>query len=336
MARFSKMNAGQCSLVPLTHSWETTPGRLKEAVLYSFIGIAVLFVLQFLVVVPFVENAGERRTSQGYFALHTIANAAISVLTFKDLLLVATDANLALCTLESSPIPLALVASIHATHCLFYGLNWVDKLHHIVMIAVGLPFMFIARAGAIGNFCLFFICGVPGGIDYAMLVAVKLGKMKPIREKKINVHLNTWIRAPFLVISAFLCFVQIQQQLNMHWFQTLARFCCIVITWWNGQFFMERIVGNYHVNRYKYSLSPKTQKEIKRKLSEGDLTGIPLTDFDTDEHMLPPVMPDGFARSLSRTFGGGDGATAALGSLRRVGLSSSDLASLSASEDNED
>jgi hypothetical protein len=56
--------------------------------------------------------------------------------------------------------------------------------------------MFISKSGVIGNFCLFFICGVPGGIDYAMLVAVKMNMMKPIREKKINVHLNTWIRAP--------------------------------------------------------------------------------------------------------------------------------------------
>jgi hypothetical protein len=79
----------------------------------------------------------------------------------------------------------------------------------------------------------------------------------------------------FLVISAFLCFVQIQQQLSMHWFQTAARACCIVITWWNGQFFMERIVGNYHVNQYKYKLSPKMQKEIKRTASENELPARP-------------------------------------------------------------
>ena len=192
-AQVMSVEGGVCS--NLNHSWDTTPGQMKIAVYSSLLGIAVLWLVQKLVVANTVERTGPKRTSQGYFALHTLANAVISVLSFNDVVLVLTDAQQALCT-GCSVIPLALVASIHATHCLFYDLNWVDKLHHVVMIAVGLPFMFISKSGVIGNFCLFFICGVPGGIDYAMLVAVKMNMMKPIREKKINVHLNTWIRAP--------------------------------------------------------------------------------------------------------------------------------------------
>ena len=43
---------------------------------------------------------------------------------------------------------------------------------------------------------VFFICGLPGGVDYAMLSAVRYGFMDELTEKYINTHLNTWIRIP--------------------------------------------------------------------------------------------------------------------------------------------
>ena len=43
-----------------------------------------------------------------------------------------------------------------------------------------------AQVGPIMNFNLFFICGVPGGIDYLMLALVKERIMLPLTEKKHN------------------------------------------------------------------------------------------------------------------------------------------------------
>ena len=40
------------------------------------------------------------------------------------------------------------------------------------------------QVGPLMNFNNFFMCGVPGGLDYAMLFAVKHGWMSPLQEKK--------------------------------------------------------------------------------------------------------------------------------------------------------
>jgi hypothetical protein len=52
------------------------------------------------------------------------------------------------------------------------------------------------------------MCGVPGGIDYCMLFCVKSGWMTPLKEKSYNAMINVWIRAPFLVCTGTLVFVQ--------------------------------------------------------------------------------------------------------------------------------
>ena len=42
--------------------------------------------------------------------------------------------------------------------------------------------------------------GLPGGIDYLLLILVKIGKIKSIEEKRINTYLNNYIRAPGILI----------------------------------------------------------------------------------------------------------------------------------------
>ena len=49
----------------------------------------------------------------------------------------------------------------------------------------------------------FFICGLPGGIDYGMLAAVKEGLLSSEREKFLNTKLNVWMRAPGLTMVAY-------------------------------------------------------------------------------------------------------------------------------------
>ena len=46
--------------------------------------------------------------------------------------------------------------------------------------------------GPIANTYFFFICGLPGMIDYFMLGLAKLGKLDIMEEKRINAFLNVW------------------------------------------------------------------------------------------------------------------------------------------------
>jgi hypothetical protein len=46
------------------------------------------------------------------------------------------------------------------------------------------------------NSLLFFITGIPGAMDYAMLSMVKENLMDKLEEKRLNTHINVWLRMP--------------------------------------------------------------------------------------------------------------------------------------------
>ena len=55
----------------------------------------------------------------------------------------------------------------------------------------------------------------PGGVDYAMLVAVKKGWMTSDSEKKYNSIIQLWIRAPGCIIHSVLSYVNWEIGSNM-------------------------------------------------------------------------------------------------------------------------
>lgn len=199
-----------------------------------------------------------RHTQARYFALHVICNAWISLLCLPDLLYVVSDPVNALKQRETvNHWPSCLVFSIHLYHMLFFkNLQWIDWLHHILMVVIGAPLLVAGEMGHLMNFNHFFMCGVPGGLDYAMLFAVKHGWMDPLDEKKFNSAINVWVREPALVVTAAYGYLQIhlQGQSFSGWVTAIRVFLCLLATW-NGLFFMERVVGNYHVCNYKAKLA---------------------------------------------------------------------------------
>ena len=147
----------------------------------------------------------------------------------------------------------------------------------------------------------FFMCGVPGGVDYLLLFLVKHSWMAPLEEKRIATIINVWFRAPWLVSVA--CFGYIQFFIDntpLHIF--LFRCFLLMLAAWNGLFFMERVVGNFHVNRYK-------QKQQKTGSPDADAQRATTStgedqDYETDEHVLPSaVIPQSLSRPLGLTRG---------------------------------
>ena len=72
--------------------------------------------------------------------------------------------------------------------------------------------------------------------------------------------MNVWLRAPALVMIATLAYVQCFLQPAVPQWLIAVRFVLIVLGMWNGLYFMERIVGNAHVNNYKAKLEQKKLK----------------------------------------------------------------------------
>ena len=106
-----------------------------------------------------------RHTEARWFALHVIANAWISLLCLPDLYLILTDPVTSLANRTTvNHWPTALVFSVHMYHMLFFAnLQWIDWLHHILMVVIGGPLLITGEMGPLMNFNHFFMCGLPVG-----------------------------------------------------------------------------------------------------------------------------------------------------------------------------
>lgn len=67
-----------------------------------------------------------------------------------------------------------LIFAIHAYHIVGFKLSSEDLFHHIMFVPIIVGVHFIYPWGAVGNMLSFFISGLPGGLSYFLLAAVKV------------------------------------------------------------------------------------------------------------------------------------------------------------------
>jgi hypothetical protein len=162
-----------------------------------------------LLLLGIIDVAYASKTPARWFIIHTCGNALVAITSTADLIRVLTDPMNVLKEKSASAIPTGFVLAIHAYHvCGFSNLNWVDWVHHGLMVGIALPLVIIAQYGPLMNYNNWFVCGVPGGLDYLMLTLVKFKKMEPLREKQLNTLLNVWMRCPFLLFSSLFSYLQ--------------------------------------------------------------------------------------------------------------------------------
>ena len=141
-----------------------------------------------------------------YFCLHTVANVVSAVASFPDVLRVLADPLHAFSGPSATMLANSAVISIHLYHCLFFKLQPGDLFHHAVFVTIlsGFAIPFKHVGGVSNNFGCFFLSGLPGGLNYAMLVLVKEGRMTSLYQKGWDAWINTWLRGPPMSVYAFL------------------------------------------------------------------------------------------------------------------------------------
>lgn len=179
-----------------------------------------------------------------YYAVHALHNAAITVFTAPNV--VQTLTNFAHVHDFATPaIASEFIVALHLYHVVMYfqKLRLDDWLHHVLMIGVALPLGLLVPSGSLMGYSLFFTTGLPGGLDYVLLTAVRNGWMESAAEKRANHAIQVWIRSPGCVsMAAFVCaFLTSQQQpvSALYWF---AASLTAALNYWNGQYFMAQVV----------------------------------------------------------------------------------------------
>jgi hypothetical protein len=190
-----------------------------------------------------------------YYFIHSIHNGLIVMSTFGDV--VNTFTNFKQLNLyDTNMVSVQLCFALHFYHLLYYWRKFLfeDWLHHGLMIGVALPLGVYLPSSTLLGFSLFFTTGLPGGIDYFLLFLVRNNWLNAIIEKRMNTWLNVWIRsagcsahAAFVVAYTFNQSIVNQDDNNLKFYASLVTAC---LTYWNGQYFMERVVSDYAKRSY--------------------------------------------------------------------------------------
>lgn len=226
--------------------------------LTAFQTMAYIFI--FMIPMSYV-NSCLQQSAYGYkarwFLLHAIVNGFVVVLTLPYVFRMLTEH---LPVFETATlIPSCLVMSLHLFHSMEFVLNRMDVIHHVIMSLVLLFPLCNAHNTdyvATSNYCLFFLSGLPGGIDYYLMFLVETNQLPSLTEKHYNTYLNTWIRAIGILYGVFLTH---QAYLVGRASAGCALAVCIALTW-NAQYFSSAVSYGYGYalaniqNEYRHSL----------------------------------------------------------------------------------
>lgn len=144
------------------------------------------------------------KKKETWYYLHTIFNFFIVKYTFNDFVntfYFKEDIIFNREIFNSRGLEIAI--GLHLFHIFqdYKGMDFTDWCHHLISCFMMGTIGFYNYHNPVFNSGIFFMCGLPGGIDYLLLFLVKLNMVDKITEKKINVFLNNWIRSPGILYS---------------------------------------------------------------------------------------------------------------------------------------
>ena len=192
-----------------------------------------------------------------WYAIHFIYNMFVVYICKGDLyeLLIDpihafTDSTFTTRFPVASTSAICAVMALHLSHPLLFTINRTDILHHVVMCLLLLIPYYYQTLLVIGttNSCLFFLSGLPGGIDYLMLVLTQWNIISKLGEKQWNTEINTWIRSPgilFCVFSLYLKYLYRTATPSNH----IAIWISIIVLAWNGQYYAKLASISYGAHR---------------------------------------------------------------------------------------
>jgi len=173
-----------------------------------------------------------------WFQLHSITNYVISALTLCDVCDCLLDPSQS--SIKQSPgYAAGLTLTLHLYHSVLFNMRVEDWCHHISGFIIT-PILIEHSCKGI-SFAYFFITGLPGAIDYSVLVLYKNDIVKKETHKFISSKLNAYIRMPGGIISSYLLFKDTISQpiINNH----MLLLCAFLYL--NSCFYGKQAIENY-------------------------------------------------------------------------------------------
>ncbi len=115
--------------------------------------------------------------------MHALVNAIVTIAAIPDTLRTARDPMQSM-EGRCNVVPAYMIVSLLMYHLVANFRVHPDDVWHHLLFGLGIGGVGLHYCpGPLQNALSFFISGFPGGVDYAMLMAIKDGMMEPITEK---------------------------------------------------------------------------------------------------------------------------------------------------------
>jgi hypothetical protein len=138
-----------------------------------------------------------KRADTRWCFVHAVANLVVAACTLRFVLRADTLDE------PEARFPITLAVALHAYHALRYELSRADWIHHAVFVpTIAVPGLLYDWRN-LGNAQLFFMCGLPGAVLYAVVVARRASPAarRALPEARISAAVNVGVRAPGVLLS---------------------------------------------------------------------------------------------------------------------------------------
>jgi hypothetical protein len=174
----------------------------------------IVTALCFLVITLFHRTVGVRFKKQ-YFACHVFANAIITYCVLQPSIAALVNPQTSTAprggTDATSQMFMCWCLAIHVYHPIFFRTGAMDWIHHVPVYILN-TLMMGCLSGEV--FCLqaCIMTGIPGGLDYLLLVLEGEKLLSRATYKSLSAYINNWFRAPLGFISGYTCLVGLVHQ----------------------------------------------------------------------------------------------------------------------------
>ena len=227
-------------------------------VMAILLGVDNLFVKRFIV--PKVR----------YFFLHVLINIMSLVCAWPDVWR-ALSQDPRNCFSGSSHTMWAnsAISALHVYHIVAFPLRFEDIMHHVIFVCTlcGLAIPYKHVGGIANNFGCFFLSGLPGAINYMLLVLVAHKKIDKKSEKKWCAVVNVWLRGPFMSVYGYIGWLSMYNG-DRRDAPFAVALVVTVLHFVNGQYYAQQSVESY--SKYMFSetqLARETKNDVNAKTS---------------------------------------------------------------------
>lgn len=231
-------------------------------------------ILLFMTILFLIDNLLVKRfltAKSRYFTLHACANAVTCFGAWPDVVRAyTTDPYTVFEGPACSMLGNSATIALHLYHMVAFKVTSADLFHHFVFVGClcGPAIPFKQVAGVSVNLSCFFLSGLPGGMDYVMLVLMYEGKITRATEKKWFSIINAYLRGPSMVVYTYLCWIALYNHTYNAPFPLAL--LVAVLHFFNGQYYSKQAVESAAIFFYKEGLRKKGIDALSPSSSPSD------------------------------------------------------------------